>query len=719
MTWNESTPMARNVELRVQGIHCASCVGTIHKFLSQHEIQDPLIRISDGTIRFFLPKSKSLETIVLGLKQLGFSAQPVPEKTNNHAHHNHQHDTSGQASQLKTKFLIALFCTLPLLSHMFVDMPLLHSPVMQLLLSLPVFIIGMEHFGKSAWSALKMRYANMDVLISMSVMAAYVYSIAGYLLNLGPDYMFFETAASIVTFVLLGNLLEQRSLRQTTSALKELQSIQVDHANVLRGENFNEVSRIPIHELQIGDLILINEGERVPADAVVHWGEGAIDESVVTGESRPVPKAPHSGLITGSIVSEGSLKARVTAVGPNTSLAQIIRMVEEAELHRPHIQALGDVVSAIFVPAVLGIALLTFFGTWFGLGLPFATALLRSVAVLVIACPCAMGLAIPTAVVVAIGRAARNGVLIKGGRTLELLASVRQIVFDKTGTLTTGRFSKVEITVIPESGSTKEEIVRIVRALEKHSAHPIAKGLLATLPASAEESFTDVTEERGVGITGVTAIGTHYRLGSRRVLTAPPQKAADIYLLKDGVLIGTLEITDEIRPEAAPTIMELADLNLKTTLLSGDRREYCEAIARELNITRYFAEQTPAEKLQKIEEFEQESAVGYVGDGINDAPALARARLGISLSGATDVAMQSAQVILLEANLARLPFALRLGQSAVRTMKQNLFWAFFYNICAIPLAALGYLTPLVAALTMAFSDVIVIGNSLRLRSREL
>lgn len=462
---------------------------------------------------------------------------------------------------------------------------------------------------------------------------------------------------------------------------------------------------------------MINTGDRVPVDGTITWGDASINESMITGESIPIEKGTGGKVIGGTLLEKGSIKVRVDKIGEETTLAHIIKLVGEARLKRPQIQRIGDIVAGAFVPVVLGIAILTVTLSYFVFGISFQAALIHSVAVLVIACPCAMGLATPTAVMVGIGRAARNGILIKGGSTLEQFAKTSTIAFDKTGTLTSGRFS---ISRLESFDHDPAYVKAVVRGLERHSSHPIAQSIARELADVAPLEMESVEEQKGLGIKGRDAEGNLFELGSYNIAAKyTGDSSHEVYLIKNEVVIAWLDISDAVKEDAKPVMEALRKRGLELVMLSGDRESKCREVVEKLGIDRYHSGMLPEQKLQAISELQAKGGTAYVGDGVNDAPSLARAEVGVSLSNANQAAIDSAQIVLLNGNLNHLVSALEISRLTLRTIKQNLFWAFFYNILAIPLAAAGYLSPMIAALAMAFSDVIVIGNSLRLRNKRI
>lgn len=697
---------AKHIELNVKGMTCTNCALGIERYLKKEGLDGVNVDFSSEEVIFDLPEDKRLPLIIKGIEKLGYEV--VPE----------EQEASTGLSKIERLFYFSLIFTVPLLLHMFLPWHLLHNPWFQLAMALPVYAVGMYHFGRSAWRSIQSGVPNMDVLIALGTTAAFFYSLYGTLMQLGPDFLFFETAASIITIVLLGNVLEHRSVQKTTTALKALTQLQEMPARLIHSETGTEsVREIDARQVRKGDLLQVNTGDRIPVDGLVTSGGGEVDESMISGESDAVSKAVDSKLIGGSLLLDGSLRMRATQVGKETVLASIIEMVKKAQADKPEIQQLADKVSAIFVPVVLAIAALTF-GISYGLvGIGLQASIIHSVAVLVIACPCAMGLATPTAVVVGIGRATQNGMLIKGGRTLEQFSTIERVVFDKTGTLTTGAF---ELAAIHSEGESDEQIRRLLFSLEQHSSHPIARSVVKALEGVEVLPLASVSESRGVGIDARDTAGNHYQLGSFRIAQGLTQDLShSLYLIRNNELIATVDLADELKPGAREAIAFLHEKGIETVMLSGDRKEKCAVIAKELGIDTVYAEQLPAQKLALIEAFAAEKPTAMVGDGINDAPALARATLGISLSNATEVAIQSAQIVLLRGDLTALPKLFGIGKHTLLTIRQNLFWAFFYNVLAIPLAATGFLSPMVGAMTMALSDVVVIGNSLRLKVKKV
>ncbi len=688
-------------EIRVRGMHCAACANAIETQLTKMGAADVSADFAGGTVVYTATQELEHEQIISKIQSLGYVVEGrVGNRT---------------VLSMEQKFLFSALFTIPLAAHMFVHWPLLHNAYFQLALCLPVFVLSISHFGPSAWRSVVSRSPNMDVLIFIGVSSAFVYSLIGTLFSLGSDFLFYETSATITTLVFLGNLIEERSVKRTGSAIEDLSRLQPQRARVISRAGIAEIiNEVDATQIKVGDLLLVASGDRVPTDGVIVNGSASLDESMISGESLPLNRSEGQAVIGGTIVIQGSFKMQARAVGQRTVLANMIRLVAEARRGKAPIQRLADKVSAVFVPIVLGVALLTLAVSALVLELPFSEALLRAIAVLVIACPCAMGLATPTAISVGLGQAAKQGILIKGADTFERFAGIKRVVFDKTGTITSGNFKVVKIDLLGES----ENFVRsVIVALEERSSHPLAKSLRKQFVTTPALALQEISERRGYGMAGQDADGNVYELGSRDLDPALKGKTQDLFLLRNRELLAALTLEEDLKPNAAELIQELHQKGIQIVLLSGDRKEKCVALAEKLKIDLVYAEKKPEEKLKLIEDLEKDAPTAFVGDGINDAPALERASVGISLSDATQAAINSAKVVLLNGDLAHLSKALQVAQLTVRTIKQNLFWAFFYNALAIPLAAMGYMSPMLAALSMAFSDVIVIGNSLRIKVR--
>lgn len=703
--------MKKNIiTLEVDGMDCNNCAMSITRFLERKGLEEVFVNFQTKEVRFQADEDRfAIEKVKNGIHKLGFTVVEAQQPT--------------QWWTFERKLLISAIFTAPLLfGHLLmmagVHLPWLENAWVQFFLCIPVYSIGLLHFGRSALNSLKEGILNMDVLIFTGSTAAFVYSVIGLILS-EPKYIFFETAATIITLVLVGNWMERKAVAKTTSAIADLSQLQVEKANKIMPSG--TIISIKKDELSTGDLLQVNEGDKIPADGFVVSGEVEVDEAMLTGESLPVAKKIGDKLIGASLLVAGNMQMEVTAVGKDSILSQMIELVKTAQQDKPDIQRLADKISAIFVPVVLGISILTFLGGYFLFGFTPQQALMNAIAVLVISCPCAMGLATPTAVMVGVGRLARQGVLIKGGQTLEIFSRIQQIVFDKTGTLTTGKFKVGEIDYWQDD---KQKIHSLIHKLEQRSSHPIAKSLvkeMEDLPNGQNIPFTRIEEEKGLGILAEGEDGVQYKIGSARILSDQQINTEDrqVFLLENDQLIASIGLQDDIRPDAQLMIEQLQKVGVEAIILSGDQQAKTAKVATAVGVTRFHGEQLPAQKLEQIDNLRKHGLTAMVGDGINDAPALARADIGISLGGASQAAIQSAQIVLLKPQLNRIFEALIISRHTVKTIKQNLFWAFAYNIVAIPIAAAGYLNPMWGALFMAFSDVIVIGNSVLLRSKRL
>jgi Cu+-exporting ATPase len=728
---------------KVDGLTCANCALTISKYLQKEGLQNVKANPASGEVLFDIIETIDTDKLEKGLKSLGYT---VTER-------NGVVSNTEEKKKMNRFLRYVLICapfTLVLMLHMiekWVHIHWLMNPWVQLGLCLPVYIIGMSYFGRSAWKSMRNGLPNMNVLVAVGATAAFVYSLYGTLTGQAEEYMFYETAATIITLVFLGNYMEDASVQQTQRALNSLAKSQKVMANMIAFDDQHQEQIFPVENtvLHVGDLILIKSGEQIPADCKILWGEATVNEAIITGESLPLTKKQKDTLIGGSIVIDGTVKAQVTATAKDSVLANIVNLVKQAQGEKPPVQQLADKISAIFVPLVLGIALITFAANWIILK-EFTPALMRSIAVLVIACPCAMGLATPAAIAVGLGRAAKNGVLFRNAKSLELFKNITQVVFDKTGTLTTGRFTLADWAIVNSEWSMVNnqvqhgvaangsevstagspthnspltidgtEFQRIVYSLEKYSNHPIAACINTAWKTNKDERWASIEEIKGLGMKAVTKDGVEWIAGSYKAAAAQTtDETHNVYVLRNGTLVGWVDVKDELRPEAKPIVQYLKSKHIKTILLSGDRKVKSEAIAKELGIDEVIAEQTPEQKLEVVERLNKANPTAMVGDGINDAPALAKATIGISLSEASQVAMQTADVVLMNHGLKNLPLSLGLGKHTFLTIKQNLFWAFFYNIIAIPVAAFGLLTPTFGALVMGMSDVVLAINSVRL-----
>ncbi|MEM6879115.1 MAG: cation-translocating P-type ATPase [Bacteroidota bacterium] len=710
---------SKTVSLKVSGMDCQNCAMGIEKALRKRGIDEVFVNFQTGEVRYHSnPEQPVVEEVEAEIERLGYSLISDLDQDGTKV-------GPSKAEQSANRRLI--FCALLtaplLLAHplmaLGLDWDWLHSPWWQLALALPVYLVGGWHFGRSALGGLRAGYLNMDVLIWLGATAAMVYSLYGLYIQ-DANYYFFETAAGILTLVIIGNWLELRAVSKTTDAIGSLLDLQETEA--LRISSDGHYMATPTSDLIPGDLVQINTGDRVPVDGRIEKGTAMVDESLLTGESLPKTYTVGDELIGGSLMEGGAVQMRVSQTTADGTLSQMIELVKTAQRDKPNAQRLADRVSAIFVPAVILISLLTFLISWTTAYASASQAVLNAIAVLLISCPCAMGLATPTAVMVGVGRLARKGILVKGGQTVETLAGIDHIVFDKTGTLTQG---KITIDKLVYSDGRKEEIDRIIYAMEGESSHPIAKAIRHFLEgqvAGARLPDLETMEMPGEGLLAFDInTGKRYCLGSSSVLKDKNQAStASVFLTENDELLASIFLTDPPKAEASVALKQLDKRGIEYALLSGDSKERTRALADQLGIDNWTGEQLPNEKLIYLSRLSEKGrVVAMVGDGINDAAALSRADVGISFGGASGVAVHAAQVVLLRDKLTALVEAIDLSKLTLRTIKESLFWAFSYNVVAIPLAALGYLNPLWAAAFMAFSDLVVIGNAIRLKNRKL
>ncbi len=694
------------IDLNVKGMSCAACVNRIEKALLKNEVASAEVNLATEKARItFDSKILSPDKIIQIISDSGYEATLTPV------------DKKDKASSLRnerTAIIISSLLTLPLVLPM-LGFPFMLSPLFQLLLAIPVqFGFGLR-FYKGAWGAIKSRSGNMDLLIAVGTSAAFGLSL--WLMNNSHHtHLYFESSSVIITLVMLGKYLEKKAKAATTEAIAALEKLQPEFALVRR--NGLEIN-LPVKELLTGDEVIVRPGEKIPVDGKILTGHSEVDESLITGESMPVQKSTDNPVTGGSINGDGLLTVRVTAVGSETTLSRIIRMVEEAQMKKAPIQRLVDKVSAIFVPVVLLIAGITIVLTGILSG-NWEMAIINGVAVLVIACPCALGLATPTSIMVGTGVAATHGILIKDAEALEVVHSVKTIAFDKTGTLTEGK--PVLKKFIAHTGS-EEELLKITAAIQSGSEHPLARAVISeakkrNLNWVSAQSIRSLT---GKGLEG-TVEGKKYIIGSHRILNSRPLENPEgstlSYLVDNsGNHLATMHFMDDLKSDSVQAIKNLQSLGIKTVMLTGDNEESARRIADLLGIDQLRANVLPHEKAEAVAELKKSGdLVAMVGDGINDAPALASADVGIAMATGTDVAMHSSGITLLQGNPILIADAISISRRTYSKIKQNLFWAFVYNVIGIPLAAMGYLSPTVAGLAMALSSVSVVTNSLLLKT---
>ena len=704
----------KTVSLFVKGMDCTTCALNITKQLQKQGLQEVYVNFASGKVQYQESEQISNDKVSNLIEDLGYS---VLKTSNNTAPSTSKKYVSFILSSHLGRFLFCAIFALPLFIGHLVHIHFLMNPIWQFVFTVPVYFVGMQFFGKSAYKSVAQGMPNMNVLITLGATAAMGYSLYGLLANKGMGFIFFETAATTITLVFFGNYLEEKSLQQTQATLQKIATQKISKATMIAfDEEYKEQHfEVDIDSLRVGDLILIKSGEQVAADAKILSGNATVNESLLTGESTPVAKYPKDAIIAGSIVQDGIIKAQISAVGSNTVLQQIVQLAQHAQTQKAPAQLLADKISSIFVPVVLIIAVLTFVVNLIFVKVDVSESLLRSIAVLVIACPCAMGLATPAAIAVGLGRAAKNGIVFKGAKSLEQFKNIKQIVFDKTGTLTTGNFDIVKFETI----LNEDEFKTIVYSLEKQSNHPIAKSISKLWQQKTAINFKTIDEIKGLGIKAKDKEGNEYALTSYiGVSSITKDDTHQLYLSKNNHLCGWIDIEDTIREEAFEVIALFKSKGIKPIMLSGDNEQKCKLVAQKLGIETYYAQQTPTQKFEKIDMLNKQAPTAMVGDGINDAPALAKATIGIAIGNASDIAVQQAHVILLNNGLLSLSKAFNLGKKTFTTIQQNLFWALAYNVVAIPVAAcglLGYYAPTYGAIIMGLSDVVLVLNSLKLK----
>lgn len=716
---------SQSLELAIEGMTCASCVGRIERALAKIPgISQVAVNLADEKARLQVVAGFDPQQALKAIENAGYKAAVQSDSA--------QHDDAQQRlNRERLTLLAALALSVPLVLPMLVEPFGLHWMLpawVQFALATPVQFIFGARFYRAAWLALKARAGNMDQLVAIGTSAGYGLSLYQWAITPAGQmpHLYFEASAVIVSLILLGKYLESRAKRQTAGAIRALQALRPDHATRLLDGHEEQVA---IDALALGDRVVVKPGERFPVDGEVLEGRSHADEALISGESLPVAKQPGDKVTAGAINGEGRLLVSTTALGAETVLARIIRLVEDAQAAKAPIQKLVDKVSQVFVPSVLLLALATLL-VWLLLGAPLESALLNAVAVLVIACPCALGLATPTAIMAGTGVAARHGILIKDAEALEVAHDVTHIAFDKTGTLTEG---KPRIVHIGLGEADEEELLRLAGGLQQGSEHPLAKAVLQrcseqhiTLPTLSESHAL-----AGRGIAGEVE-GRTLQLGSTRLLQENQLQAGTLaesardweakgrtlsWLIETGDaprLLGLLAFGDQLKDGAAEAIAELRAQGITSHLISGDNAGSVAAVASALGIDEPHAQVLPADKARLVGELRAKGCVAMVGDGINDAPALAAADVGIAMGGGTDAAMHAASITLMRGDPRLVPAALDISRRTYAKIRQNLFWAFVYNLIGIPLAAAGLLNPMFAGAAMALSSVSVVSNALLL-----
>ena len=722
----------RKLELSISGMHCQSCVTIVEKSLNKLDgIETAVVNLATEKASVSFNESKLVEQDVIeAISKKGFKASLIKGSQQKDREIKKR---KAEIKRLKRLFVFSLIFAIPAfiigMVFMWIGVKIPYEGYILWALATPVQFIAGFQFYKGAWAALKNKSANMDSLIAMGTSAAYFYSVYVMLFAHGSG-QYFEASAVLITLVLMGKLLEAIAKGKTSEAIRKLMQLSPKIATVIRA---GKEQKIPVDDVKIGDIIVVKPGEKIPVDGRIVEGLSAVDESMITGESIPIEKKKGDVVIGATINKTGSFQFKAEKIGSDTTLSQIIKLIEEAQGKKAPIQRFADVVSAYFVPVVISIAIISFLVWYLLVGKTFAFSLIAAVSVLVIACPCALGLATPTAIMVGTGKGAKKGILIKGGDALETAHKLKYVIFDKTGTITKGVPAVTDIVSL--NNKSRDELLHLAASIEKDSEHPLAEAIVRKaqekkIKLAKASAFQAIP---GLGVKAKIAKKA-YIFGNAKLMK---QSKLDISSIRDQIhdlerqgktvmiiagqrkIEGVIAVADTIKESSKAAVRALEKMGIHVFMITGDNERTAQAIAQIAGIDHVFAEVMPEDKANYVKKLQRKGKVAMVGDGINDAPALAQADIGIAMGSGTDVAMESGNIVLMKNNLDDVPRAIRLSRLTMTKIRQNMFWALIYNTLGIPIAALGLLNPMIAGAAMALSSVSVVSNSLLLKAKKL
>lgn len=717
----------KKINIDIKGMHCQSCVTLIERSLNKLEgIKTANINFAtEKASVIFNEKKLKISQIIEEINKKGYHASLISGKQTLNKETRRR---KAEVKRMKNLFFFSLIFAIPVfiisMVFMWINIKIPYEGYILWVLSTPVqFYVGAQ-FYKGAWAALKNKTASMDTLIALGTSAAYFYSVYAVLFLTEPA-VYFEASAVLITFVITGKWLEAIAKGKTSEAIQKLMGLSPKIATVIRD---NKEYKIPVDQIRLGDIILVKPGEKIPVDGTIIEGLSAVDESMITGESIPIEKKIGDQVIGATINKTGSFKFKAEKIGANTTLAQIIKLIEEAQNKKAPIQRFADIVSAYFVPIVILIALATFL-TWIVGANPFSLSLIAAVAVLVIACPCALGLATPTAIMVGTGKGAKKGILIKGGDALESAHKIKYVVFDKTGTITKGQPSVTDII------SNKKDTLQIAASIEQNSEHPLAEAIVKEAKKENQKlkKVSNFKAIPGMGVIaklnskefflGNTKLMQKYKINltsiKDQLITLEEQGKTAMILANKKEVLGMIAVADTLRPTSIRAIRALQKMKIFVYMITGDNKRTALAIAKQAGINHVFAEVLPKDKAFYVKKLQKKGKVAMVGDGINDSPAIAQADIGIAMGSGTDVAMETGNIVLMKNDPRDVVKAIKLSKLTMAKIKQNMFWALIYNTIGIPIAALGFLNPMIAGAAMALSSISVVTNSLLLKLKKL